>query len=127
MNDPAYALLWPRPLFTWEARRILDLPPGEPDWVSMVSHLLLEAYEDEEVAATFMAALPTESSFLRSAGLPQNDAFARAWLTDLLTDESRLRPYKAPVYWAERNGAPDALAVLPRDVGWVNVVTRWSR
>ncbi|WP_066285548.1 hypothetical protein [Arthrobacter sp. B6] len=109
MNDPTYALLWPRPLFEWEARRILELPSGDPEWVSKVSHLLLEAYEDEEVASAFLAAIPPDNAYTRT-WLPQSDALARAWLTDLLKDHSRLRPYKAPVYWAERNGAANALA-----------------
>ncbi|MEY9775590.1 hypothetical protein ABH915_001198 [Arthrobacter sp. MW3 TE3886] len=103
MNDPVYALLWPRSLFVWEATRILELPAGDDEWVSKVSHLLLEAYEDEGVASAFLAALPTNNAFLRQAGVPQSDALARVWLTELLNDESRLGPYKAPVYWAERN------------------------
>lgn len=108
MNDPAYALLWPRPLFEWEARRILELPSGDPKWVSMVSHLLLEAYHDEEVASAFLAAIPPDNAFTRS-WLPQSDTLARVWLAELLKDESRLKAYKAPVYWAERNGAGDSL------------------
>ena len=103
-DDPAYALLWPRPLFEWEARRILELPLDTPEWVSMVSHLLLEAYDDEEVAAAFLAAIPSANVFTP----PQSGIAARAWLTDLLKDDSRLRPYKAPVYWAERNGDASA-------------------
>jgi hypothetical protein len=110
MNDPVYALLWPRALFEWEARRILELPSEDSEWVSKVSHLLLEAYEDESVASTFLDALPAADVFLRQAGVPQSDALARVWLTELLNDESRLRPYKAPVYWAERNGAANSLA-----------------
>lgn len=110
MTDPAYALLWPRPLFEWEARRILELPLDTPEWASMVSHLLLEAYEDEAVASAFLAAIPSYNVFARSAGVPQSDVLARAWVSDLLKDDSRLRPYKAPVYWAERNGAAGTLA-----------------
>lgn len=111
MNDPAYALLWPRPLFEWEARRLSELPLDTPEWVSMVSHLLLEAYADEEVASAFLAAIPPDNVFTRTPGFPsQADIQARAWLTDLLKDESRLRPYKAPVYWAERTGSVDTLA-----------------
>lgn len=110
MDDPVYALLWPRSLFEWEARRILELPPGDTEWISKVSHLLLEAYENEGVASAFLASLPTDGLFMRQAGVPQSDALGRMWLTELLNDESRLRPYKAPVYWAERNGAANSLA-----------------
>ena len=114
MIDPTYALLWPRPLFEWEARRILDLPPETPEWVSMVGHLLLEAYEDGDVAGAFAADVPSHNVWARSAGLVQSEVPARTWLSDLLNDDSRLQPYKAPVYWAERNGGEGILAATDK-------------
>ncbi|KPN21740.1 MULTISPECIES: hypothetical protein [unclassified Arthrobacter] len=76
----------------------------------MVTHLLLEAYEDDEVASAFQSAMPTDDIFLSPVVPSKSIAAARAWFTELLRDESRLQPYKAPVYWAERTGASGTIA-----------------
>lgn len=108
MTDPVYALTWPRELFEWEARRILALPKTDTDWLDKAGHLLFEAYHDEEVAITFRARF---SAHVASGwGVVIDPPTERVWLTDLLKDNSRLRPYTAPVYYAERHGAADALA-----------------
>ena len=116
MTDPVYALTWPRELFEWEARRILDLPKADTEWVEKAGHLLHEAYQDEEVALTFRARFPELA--VSGWGVvidPPTPAPGRVWLMDLLKDNSRLQPYRAPIYYAERNGAADALAPRTND------------
>lgn len=98
MIDPVYALVWPRPLFEWEARRLLKHRQSSA-LPQMIEHLLHEAYEDTDVATNFSAAFPAHMS----AG-PSSEYGARAWLTDILKDDTRLQEYRAPKYWAERSG-----------------------
>lgn len=109
MIDPIYALTWPRELFEWEARRILALPVADSDWAVKVRHLLREAYHDEDVALAFKAQYPSSYS-VWDVRDDDPDKPGRDWLTALLKDESRLQPYRAPAYYAERNGVADALA-----------------
>ena len=101
MIDPVYELSWPRSLFEWEARQILNVS-GSDKWVKMVEHLLAEAFHDASVAESFARRFAvTTSSWGSSFDMHEDDA--RTWLKALLRDEARLRPYKEPVYWAERN------------------------
>jgi hypothetical protein len=110
MTDPVYALTWPRGLFEWEARRILALPVADSEWASKATHLLREAYHDEEVALAFRAQYPSSYSIWDVRSDDDPDKAGRDWLTALLKDDLRLQPYRAPIYYAERNGAVDALA-----------------
>lgn len=110
MSDPVYALVWPRSLFEWEAHRLLEMQLAD-GWVEKLEHLLNEAYHDEEVARTFMAMhpRPVVSVFDKSPAVLLTIAEARKWLTALLADESKLKQYQPPVYWAERAGlSPEA-------------------
>lgn len=113
MMDPVFELSWPRRLFDWEAKSILQ-DFGSGDWVRKVEQLLREAYHDDEVANYF------GSRFAAAAqGWPaqpgQKEDDARDWFVALLADETRLRPYREPVYWAERNS--DGTASTVADLG----------
>ncbi|MGN6446296.1 hypothetical protein [Amnibacterium sp.] len=98
MVDPEYALVWPRPLFDWEARRVVAL---EDDDVPSAAVLLLEeAFHDPGVSLALVQEIgPTEPPWIR-VGDPDR---VRAWLSSVLADERKLRPYTPPKYYAERN------------------------
>lgn len=99
MAEPTYALSWPRELFEWEAKRILDTGSGFP--ADKIALLLEEAFEDADVAEQFRRMGPAVFSWTSE---PQtNYASAEEWFTALLNDKTRLRPFQPPRYWAQRN------------------------
>jgi hypothetical protein len=101
MADATYSLSWPRTLFVWEASRVLAAFMPNVEWSRTITQLLREAFEDVDVANTFeretgLGAAPWVPDLVHEN--------ARVWFTKLLADETRLRQYVPPVYWAERNG-----------------------
>lgn len=101
MSDPVYSLSWPRPLFLWEAHRILQTA-SETELLAWTVHLIREAFEDEAVVETFTAEMSAQEA-AAAWGVPAVTVRpARPWLQALLTDEARLAPYRPPVYFAER-------------------------
>ncbi|MGJ0383707.1 hypothetical protein [Paenarthrobacter nicotinovorans] len=106
MIDAVYLLVWPRSLFVWEARLVLQAF-GSENWIEKVAHLLREAFQDPEVADTFEARFaPPAKGWGVASGEVEDEA--RTWLIELLAAGSRLEQYKEPVYWAERNSARGA-------------------
>lgn len=107
MSDPVYALSWPRALFVWEAHRILQTAQ-EHKLRLWTEHLLREAFEDEGIAEVFAAKLEAIAT-ADAWGVPSKPTASadtpRGWLQALLTDEKRLKPYKPPVYYAERHSS----------------------
>ena len=98
MAEPEYALTWPRNLFDWEAKRVLDLADNvEADAVRL---LLREAYRDPEVEVAYARTTGADAGEWADDVAPA----VRDWLRALLNDEFRLQSYKPPKYWAERNG-----------------------
>jgi hypothetical protein len=102
VSDPVYSLSWPRPLFVWEAQRILQTA-SETELVPWTEHLLREAFEDDGVAEAFAAKMSAQQA-AATWGVPAPTVHpVRPWLQALLTDEARLAPYQPPVYFAERH------------------------
>lgn len=95
-EEPSYALVWPRALFQWEGKRVLELVK-EKEFLNICEHLLREAFHGDEVFEHFSTLFPQQFGTPPSAS---TDAYA--FLSQLLKDDTRLRPYQAPVYWAER-------------------------
>ncbi|MDH2442395.1 hypothetical protein QDR37_00390 [Amnibacterium sp. CER49] len=108
MVDPEYALTWPKALFEWEAQRVVKLPDEQV--ASAITHLLVEAYHDSDVAIRFRDDTGASFGPFASGTVPMS---ARPWLFTLLEDEARLRPYVPPRYWAERNGHVGAQSASP--------------
>ncbi|MFD1338729.1 hypothetical protein [Microbacterium lemovicicum] len=97
MVDARYRLVWPKPLFTWEAQRVLALP--EEMTFAATERLLAEAFSDESVLLAYRN--------LFVAWRVQDDDYhlnLRSWLMDLVADDARLLPYVLPRYYAEREG-----------------------
>lgn len=102
MSDPIYALSWPRPLFAWEASRILQTA-SEAELLPWTQHLIREAFEDDGVAEAFEDKFSTQAA-ATAWGIPAPTVHpVRHWLQALLADETRLMPYQPPVYFAERH------------------------
>lgn len=102
MSDPVYSLSWPRKLFVWEARRILQ-NASETELLPWTEHLLREAFEDEGVADAFAAKMASQqATAMWGVPAPTVDP-VKPWLQSLLADEARLAPYRPPVYFAERH------------------------
>ncbi|WP_298255544.1 hypothetical protein [uncultured Arthrobacter sp.] len=99
MEEPDYGLVWPRALFEWEGKRVLELVK-EQGFLNMGQHLLREAFHGEEVIHYFSTVFPQDFGTL-----PSTSTEAYAFLHALLKDESKLRAYKPPVYWAERTSS----------------------
>jgi hypothetical protein len=106
--DPEYALTWPKALFEWEAQRVIGV--SDERVASSISHLLVEAYHDRDVAIRFRDDTGASFGAYASGTVPMA---ARAWLFTLLEDKARLRPYVPPRYWAERNGHVTAALASP--------------
>ncbi|MET4003927.1 hypothetical protein ABIB48_002665 [Arthrobacter sp. UYCu511] len=106
MSDPVYTLSWPRTLFVWEATRILH-DAKESELVPWTKQLLRESFDDEGTPETFEAKFSTTTLVLNSwdtpSPTPSTENSPRLWLKALTTDESRLRAYQSPVYFAERH------------------------
>lgn len=102
MDEARYLLVWPRDLFRWEARRIVELPDHFAR--KAVERLLEEAFHDPAVVDAFNAEMsrPPEVRALSTIGR------AQAWLASLSGDDSRLLPYVPPRYYAEREGHTSA-------------------
>lgn len=108
MSDSVYTLAWPPALFAWEGANILRTASGQ-DLRGCIEHLLREASVDESAADSFVSEFPAnqEAASIQGWGVPagvtpsQSDRI-RAWLQRLISDDRRLRPYQAPVYFAER-------------------------
>lgn len=104
MVEPRYRLVWPKELFIWEAKRVRLLP--EDILFHASTRLLSEAFDDPAVVSAFSAEFGTRNVF--ESGV--YTVSMRGWLLDLTKDDSRLMPYVAPRYYAERGGhtsAPD--------------------
>jgi hypothetical protein len=102
VSDPVYSLSWPRPLFAWEAHRILQTA-SDAELLPWAQQLLREAFEDEGVAEAFAAKMAAQRA-ADAWGVPSPTVDpVRPWLHALLTDEARLAPYQPPVYFAERH------------------------
>lgn len=107
MSDSVYTLSWPRSLFLWEAKRILKTSSNTElrEWTE---HLLREAFEDERIlpdyAAKVQAADTVDPWGIPSPKPPTADPI-RQWLTSITADETKLKPYKQPVYYAERHSS----------------------
>lgn len=95
-----YQLLWPIELFAWEAQRVLAL--DDSLFAEAMAHLISEAFADATALSEFQSALqvPTDIWDPRDLVLKQG----RAWVERLIADRSRLAPYVAPTYFAERHG-----------------------
>lgn len=99
MVDARYALVWPRELFDWEARRVVQLP--DEVILDAIGHLLREAFQDSAVLDTY-----THESGANAGPWASEAEYdrARAWLRSLLANESKLMPYVPPRYFAQREG-----------------------
>lgn len=102
MAEPQYRLVWPKELFVWEAKRVRLLP--EDILFQAIARLLSEAFDDHAVVTTFSAEFGTRNVFESDVHIPS----MRGWLLDLTKDDSRLMPYVAPRYYAERGGHTSA-------------------
>jgi len=100
--EPQYRLVWPKELFVWEAKRVRLLP--EDILFQAIARLLSEAFDDHAVVTTFSAEFGTRNVFEPDVHIPS----MRGWLLDLTKDDSRLMPYVAPRYYAERGGHTSA-------------------
>jgi hypothetical protein len=96
--EARYRLVWPKPLFVWEAARVKSL--SEDMVFSAIAHLLSEAFEDPAVADSFTSQVGTRNVF----AIDDYMLNVRGWLEDLVNDGSRLVPYSPPRYYAEREG-----------------------
>ena len=104
MSDSFYALSWPRPLFIWEAKRILQTS-SDMELRQWTEHLLREAFEDESVLTDYAAKVQA-ADVVDPWGVPSPKVDPiRPWLTNLTADETRLKPYRQPVYYAERHSS----------------------
>ncbi|MEB0004907.1 hypothetical protein QN357_18480 [Cryobacterium sp. RTC2.1] len=98
MIEPTYALSWPRELFEWAASRILDSEREFPK--AKIALLLEEAFDDDDVAGQFLRM--GTGSFGWDFEVPPTASSAQDWFVELLKDESRLQPFRRPLYWAQR-------------------------
>ena len=107
MSDPVYTLSWPTSLFLWEAKRILQTS-SDTELRQWTEHLLHEAFEDESILTDYAAKVKAADA-VNPWGIPSPKPSTidpiRQWLTALTTDETRLKPYKPPVYYAERHSS----------------------
>lgn len=105
MADARYRLRWPKELFLWEARRVNALP--DDVIVDATALLLQEAFDDPAVAEAYRAEI---GALISSWTTTTTDLLVRskAWLTDLMADDSRLIRFAPPRYYAEREGHASA-------------------
>ncbi|MCU1442081.1 MAG: hypothetical protein JWQ59_231 [Cryobacterium sp.] len=96
--EARYRLVWPKPLFLWEANRVRSLP--EEIVFPAINHLLSEAFEDPAVSTSFASQVGTRNIW----AIDDRMLNVRGWLEDLIGDDSRLTPYSPPRYYAERAG-----------------------
>lgn len=95
-----YQLVWPVDLTVWEARRVLAL--DDSAFPGAMLHLLSEAGADGTAAADFGLTLAKSSDPWVEQSTKLDDA--RRWAEQFVRQRSRLSPYVAPTYFAERHG-----------------------
>ena len=98
MANARYALVWPRSLFEWEAKQVVEL--DDSLLFDATLRLLDEAFQDPSVRSAFEAVADLENA--RVWGGTAAYAKARHWLLDLARDEKRLIRYTPPRYYAQR-------------------------
>ena len=102
MAKEPFSLVWPKSLFIWEARRVLEMPDSAI--TKSVAHLLAEATDDADAAAGFEADIGEGIGWAAPSD-------ARDWLEGLLSDDARLISLDQPVYYAERQGMPSGAVI----------------
>ncbi|WP_167132525.1 hypothetical protein [Paramicrobacterium chengjingii] len=99
MVDARYALVWPRELFDWEARRVVQLP--DEIIFDSIGHLLRESFQDSAVVDTYAH---ESGAYAGPWAAEAEYDRAQAWLRSLLANQSKLMPYVPPRYFAQREG-----------------------
>jgi hypothetical protein len=110
MTAPTYTLKWPRPLFTWEAKRVAALD-------DLVLADAIKLLVDEALAGNEVLDDLRDLTNLPPAVWTDTPAVSmRRWLEELLQDNLRLVSRSEPTYFAEREGLVygDAFAGLTR-------------
>lgn len=102
MLDPIYTLSWPRDLFEWEARRVLECA-GPIPLSESIPLLLREAFSDADIEKVFEQETGEFGFRSRATGDP-TVVEPKDWLQALLLDEARLRSHVEPNFWAQRHG-----------------------